>query len=197
MKRRRWNAIEDRLPLGQKRIVGVEIGVWQAKNAVRLLSVHKNLTLYLVDEWKAPEPGSSFAVSGAQMAAYPQEKFDEAKAVALARLEAFGDRARVLELDSVAAAVEIKRRRVKLGFIFIDSDHSYEGVKRDLEAWAPFLEDVLWIAGHDYGNTNGEVKRAVDEYFAGKSIDLDIDHCWFVWAHDGRAITVDEHTAVM
>ena len=191
-KRRRWNAIGDRLRLEQKRIVGVEVGVWTAKNAVRLLTMCPNLTLYLVDAWKAPEPGSSFAESKAEMASYSQEEFDTARRLTEARVEEYGTRAKIIVADSAEGAVELMRRRVNLDFVFIDGDHSYEGMKRDLEAWAPFLEEreMCWIGGHDYANTRGEVKRAVDEYFGeGPAIDLDEDHTWFVWAHDGGIVS--------
>lgn len=181
MKRRRWDAILDRVPSGE-RVVGVEVGVWHGKNAVRLLTARPDMTLYLVDPWKAAEPGSSFAESGAEMADFGQEEFDAARTHSLAALEQFGRRAKVIEMESEPAAAEIKRRRVRLDFIFIDGDHSYEGVKRDLSAWLPLARErnVLWIGGHDYANKNGDVKLAVDEVFGEANVEVDDDHCWFV-----------------
>jgi hypothetical protein len=37
-------------------------------------------------------------------------------------------------------------------FVYIDSDHSYEGVTEDLEAWYPKVRKGGMIAGHDYVN---------------------------------------------
>jgi hypothetical protein len=182
MKRRRWDAILDRLNTDE-RIVGVEVGVWTGKNAVRLLTARPQLTLYLVDPWKAAEPGSSFAESGAEMAGFGQEEFDMAKEKTLAIAEHYGKRVKVLEMDSADGAAEIAKRRVKINFIFIDGDHSYEGVTRDLNNWAGFLENdsLHWIAGHDYANKNGEVKRAVDDFFGEGRVQVDSDHTWFVF----------------
>ena len=50
-------------------------------------------------------------------------------------------------------------------FIFIDADHRYEQVKKDINAWLPKLKKCGIIAGHDYGNAGTGVKKAVDEIF--------------------------------
>lgn len=52
--------------------------------------------------------------------------------------------------------------------VFIDADHSYEGVRQDIEWWHPKVAPGGWIGGHDYGNPDprfGGVDRAVDEAF--------------------------------
>jgi len=186
MKRRRWDAILSRVP-NQQKIVGVEVGVWDGKLSNRLLSARQELTLYMVDPWKAAEEGSSFAESGAQMAEYSQERFDLSKDRAKEVAMRYGRRARIVEADSVEAAGEIQGRKVSPDFVFIDGDHSYEGVKRDLEAWAPLIgSDALFIGGHDYENNHGEVKRAVDEYFGEDAVEVDDDHTWFVKAENVR-----------
>jgi len=182
MKRRRWDAILNRIN-PDKRIVGVEVGVWTGKNATRLLMARPQLTLYLVDPWLAAVPGSSFAASGAEMATFDQEKFDAAKEQVVVLAKQYGKRIKILEMNSTDGAVEIAKRRVHIHFVFIDSDHSYDGVRRDLNNWAGFLENgsLLWIGGHDYANKNGEVKRAVDEFFGEDRVQVDSDHTWFVF----------------
>jgi len=191
MKRRRWDAILDRLPQDEKRLVGVEVGVWQGKMSIRLLTKRPELTLYLVDPWKAAEPGSSFAVSGAQMASFTQEQFDEAKALTIARVEQFDRRAKVIEANSVAGAEEVLRRRVHVDFVFIDGDHSYEGVRRDIEAWLPVLKQGTWVGFHDYGNLPNHpgVKEAVDEYFGADRIEVDDDHTAFYRIEEKKQTT--------
>lgn len=55
-------------------------------------------------------------------------------------------------------------------FIYLDSDHSYEHVKRELQIWWTRLKPGGIISGHDYTNVNnpseGEygVVQAVDEF---------------------------------
>ena len=50
-------------------------------------------------------------------------------------------------------------------FVFIDADHTYDQVKKDILAWLPKVKSGGIIAGHDYGNKGTGVKRAVDEIF--------------------------------
>lgn len=62
-------------------------------------------------------------------------------------------------------------------FVFIDADHSYEAVKKDIEAWLPKIRKNGIISGHDYGNGNPSgVKQAVDEKF--KNFQLN-GSCWY------------------
>jgi predicted O-methyltransferase YrrM len=60
--------------------------------------------------------------------------------------------------------------------VFIDADHTYEGVKEDI-SWA-VRKGVPIIAGHDYSDLWPGVQRAVDEAFRG-----DITVKGSVWCH--------------
>lgn len=55
-----------------------------------------------------------------------------------------------------------------LDFVFIDADHSYESVKKDLEAWYPKMKKGSIFSGHDYApyddHNHPGVKKAVDEF---------------------------------
>ena len=50
----------------------------------------------------------------------------------------------------------------KIDFLFIDGDHSYEGVKNDIENWFPKLNHNALVVFHDIGWAKG-VQRAVKE----------------------------------
>jgi hypothetical protein len=63
-----------------------------------------------------------------------------------------------------------------LDFIFIDAAHDYESVKKDINAWFPKLKDGGIIAGHDYTWCD-DVKKAVNEFFEGKTI-YENEGCW-------------------
>jgi predicted O-methyltransferase YrrM len=55
-----------------------------------------------------------------------------------------------------------------IDFLFIDADHSYEGVKLDISLWEPKVVEGGVISGHDY-DWEG-VARAVNEMFADRQI---------------------------
>jgi predicted O-methyltransferase YrrM len=68
------------------------------------------------------------------------------------------------EIDSVAASRLYKDD--SLDFAFIDADHSYAAVSRDIDAWLPKVRKGGIIAGHDYCNWPGfGVIEAVTERF--------------------------------
>lgn len=53
--------------------------------------------------------------------------------------------------------------------LFIDGDHSYEGVKADMENWYPALEVGGHVILHDCYDLY-EIPRAVSEFIVGKNI---------------------------
>jgi predicted O-methyltransferase YrrM len=65
-----------------------------------------------------------------------------------------------------------------LDFIFIDADHSYEAVKRDIKAWWPKLRPHGMIAGHDILEKTCGVEKAVKEIF-GNNYQI-VNNCWTV-----------------
>lgn len=163
-----------RLPDGP--VKGAEIGVYRGDMSLGLLQ-RKDLLLYMVDNWKGLEidhfkPGDqadnlNYAINQTAFA-YPR-RF-------------------ILPFDSAYAASLIPADDPELGqldFVFIDADHSYEGVKRDIEIWLPKIKKGGLLGGHDYNNPRIpegiEVKRAVDEKFPlSPPLEMGLNTCWFV-----------------
>ncbi len=76
-----------------------------------------------------------------------------------------------LKMDSVQAASLFEDGSVD--FVFVDGDHGYEPVKRDLTAWFPKVRPGGVIAGHDYGNPDFPgVRDGADEFFAALRLPL-------------------------
>lgn len=150
-----------RLPDGE--VLGAEIGVFKGHMSKRLLE-RRDLILFMVDNWL---PMPLYSVSA-----------DEQESNRLMAMRNAGRRGIILHMDSAEAAKWIPDGC--LDFVFIDADHSYEGVKRDIQAWRPKLKAGGLLSGHDYANPGEklgmEVKRAVDEI---GPVELGLDSCWF------------------
>jgi hypothetical protein len=173
----RANAILARLP--DRPISGAEIGVFAGDLSQRLLQ-RGDLSLYMVDSWAVAQPESDYAKSGDFHASLSQAQQEAFYRGALSHVEFAGDRAKVIRKPSIEAAKDIPD--ASLDFVFIDADHSYEGCKADIEVWLPKIKPGGMICGHDYNNTEYPfgVDRAVDEFCAGRALDLGENFTWFI-----------------
>jgi hypothetical protein len=73
-------------------------------------------------------------------------------------------RVTVLKMDSMAGAkAAFKTEGRTFDLVFLDADHSYEGVRGDIWAWRQVVKPGGILAGHDL-NWPG-VRQAVDEAF--------------------------------
>lgn len=175
-KRKRWDAILDRLP-NNVPLIGAEIGVLNGNTSFRILGARPLLIHYMIDPWIAPEKGSSYLLSGDDNALKPARAHEGAYKKTLKRVEFAGCRAVIMRMFSHEAVLKIKD--ASLDFVFIDGDHSYAGVKKDIKLWLPKVKKGGWIGGHDYNHPRlPGVKKAVDEAF--NNLELDDNRTWFV-----------------
>lgn len=113
-------------------MVGAEIGVYKGKFSARILDEPSIGLLYSVDSWKDVDGGELTSIM----------------AECRERLSKYGNRSRILAMDSVEAAATIGDGT--LDFVYIDADHRYEMVRRDMFAWWPKIRMGGIMAGHDY-----------------------------------------------
>ena len=134
------------------KIRGIEIGTLAGDTVVSILKEIPNLHMITID----PEP--------------QLDKIKENLGVDKNRL----------------AIVIAKSDDVKFGgmycFVWIDGDHNYEQVKRDIKNYIPLIKSGGFIGGHDYGSpAYTDVKKAVDEIFKDKQINTGDDYTWWVY----------------
>ncbi len=141
--------------------VGVEIGVFKGENAYNMLTSIPIKHLYLIDPYEAfvqhdiPKDFSRF--------------YEEAKA----RLEPFKDKITFIKKLSYEAASEIPDN---LDFVYIDGNHDYDFVKKDIELYFPKVKSGGIVGGHDFVLRYPYVCQAVAE-FRNKNKDL-IKELW-------------------
>jgi hypothetical protein len=161
--------------------VGAEVGVFGGDMSSSLL-LKPDLTLYMVDSWKGNGEGYK-GDSGDFHATLSQEDQDRYYERTQEMVRFAGDRARIIRKDSRDAAAEMPD--ASLDFVFIDADHSYEGSKADITAWAPKVKPGGILSGHDYGNTKFPkfgVTRSVTEFSkaTGWPVELGENFTWFI-----------------
>ena len=175
VKLKRWDEVLKRLPAGPCRVV--EVGVWRGALCREVLRQHKDVEMVLVDPWLAGKPGEPWYESGSKMARSTQAQVDRVMAEALESLEFACGRYEVLRDTSLFAASTFPDRTADL--VFIDADHSYQGVREDVTAWLPKVRPGGWIGGHDYQSPRFPgVARAVHERF--HRVEHGANSTWFV-----------------
>jgi SAM-dependent methyltransferase len=143
--------------------VCAEIGVWQGDFAAQILETCRPLKLHLIDPWRyTPAYERSF---------YGRSRDSQTT------LDGIHDSVQERFGSAIAAGVvEVHRQTSEAAallfpdgyfdFVYVDGNHTYEFVRRDLEVYRPKLKPDAVLAGDDYalrGWWEWGVKRAVDE----------------------------------
>ncbi len=133
----------------------VEVGSWMGRSTRALAdNMHEEAALFAVDSWC----GEGFDGYAAALADKPKDwLFDKF----VKNME--GCRVTPVRLSSLDAARGAAALSQCFDMVFIDADHSYEGVKADILAWKTLLTPGGLLCGHDYGRPCFGVTRAVDE----------------------------------
>jgi len=132
----------------KKNLVGVEIGTAQGNNALNMLKKLPIKKLYLVD------PYIPYVENGKLINAESFEKTKE-------RLSKFKEKIKFILKNSIEASKEIPNG---LDFVYIDGNHQYDFVKKDIEMYFAKLKKGGILSGHDFCIRYIDVPTAVVEF---------------------------------
>lgn len=145
-----YSFVVNKFPTGSR---FVELGCWKGMSAafmgVEIINSGKDIKLDCIDIWSE----SSYLGEGLQ-----KEFGDNLMNIFLNNIKPVSAVINVKRKDSSSAAADYDNKSVD--FVFIDADHSYEGVKKDILAWLPKVKSGGILAGHDYAWTE-EIRAAV------------------------------------
>lgn len=143
----------------------VELGAWKGRSSAFLVvearNKSTNIKIHIVDTWL----GSGEHTIGMTDGLY--EKFISN----MAPLNGHYQTHRMTTDEAVPLFED-----GSLDAVFIDADHTYDAVKRDISNWMPKVRKGGILAGHDYVHTWPGVVQAVNESISSFSI---MEQCWF------------------
>lgn len=105
----------------------VEVGVEAGWHALDIYNALQPKMLYLVDPYKQPESGNNSERSANNLKDCPNHKF--------------------IVKPSHIAIDDVPN---ELDLVYIDGNHDYDNVKRDIECWSPKVRKGGIICGHDW-----------------------------------------------
>lgn len=159
----------------QRPFLGAEIGVSQGWTSEHLLHEFPSLCLWMIDFWDSSPIESEYAKSGDSMAKLTGIEQAAKMKRATDRTEFASERRRIIKADSVEAAKGVPDGW--LDWCFVDGDHTLDGVRRDLTAWAPKVRTGGLLIGHDFLHPRDKrglwgVERAWREFCSAKTPEL-------------------------
>ncbi|HCV99131.1 MAG TPA: hypothetical protein DGJ56_07530 [Verrucomicrobiales bacterium] len=138
---------------------GAEVGVQHGEFSEYILTNWKGSTLFSIDAWQNFDEKSYIDIANGsndeQILIYANTSV---------RLAPYGQRSIVWRMTSEQAALAMPDET--LDFCYIDADHRYEAVKRDIEMWLPKVKPGGVICGHDYV-IDGEIYNKSDGSLIG------------------------------
>jgi FkbM family methyltransferase len=174
-KRELASLVNDLFPEGK----GVEIGVLRGDYSKIILERWHKGEMYLIDAWRHLD-------EYVDMNGRDDQYHYDCLLQTCKNTKQWQDRAHIIRMDSVKSANMFPDEF--FDFIYIDADHSYEGVVRDLQAWWPKIKKGGLFCGDDYIPDDGDiwltgqgdpiyagkfgVRKAVNEFVKEKNLNL-------------------------
>ena len=162
MQHRRWHWLDSQIK-DHKWSIGVEVGVLFGQNLAYLLRENPGLQMIGIDFWR-PCKG------------YTVEEMEEYKEAALVLTDLYPSRLGYVE-DSSNKAHQLLPDAC-FDFVFIDADHNYYAVYRDLLNYRRKVRPGGLLCGHDYRKEG--VYRALHNLYGHEAHEVGIDNCWFI-----------------
>ena len=136
----------------------VEVGVAAGGHSRMMLEMAKFDQIYMVDVWDAEHEYNA----GESVGWYES---------CCNLAGEYSDRCTIIR--DLSAVASLQFADASLDFVFIDADHSYDGIFVDLRMWYPKVRSGGVMAGHDYVDWAGYgVIKAVDDFVAEHGLQM-------------------------
>jgi len=132
-----------------RRSVGAEIGVWRGEFSEDIVRRVKPSCLHLIDPWVFMSSSARLDLRG--VGAKEQTDMDVIHDAVAQQFAAQISAGTVVMHRSLSADAALEFEDDYFDWIYIDGDHSYEGVLADLRAFTPKVKRGGLVTGDDYG----------------------------------------------
>jgi len=175
----------ERLGVGGTSLIGAEIGVYKGEHAQSLLETLSLQKLFLVDPYRLYNE----YLEGKSHYGVDQDPLDVAERDAKERLSPYREKIHWIRKKSEDSLGDLPN---DLDFVYIDGNHQYEFIARDLNNFFEKLKEGGVLGGHDFYNgfctEHDGVIQAVTEFSLIKKLKLSIElPDW--WVVKGRGLT--------
>jgi len=157
----------------------IEVGVWKGHSIsylAELLINRKNIKIYAVDLFDDTYLLDYYGLKGSPQEGHLWEIYNY-------NLKLKNVRHIIQDIKMLSWEAAKKFKDNSVDFVFIDADHSYEAVKKDISAWWPKIKKGGIISGHDYKQeAYPGVEKAVIEFFGSVNefkYDIGDAFCWY------------------
>jgi hypothetical protein len=156
-----------------------EIGVWQGRFSSEILK-HKPSELHLIDPWETQDVIK-------RCYSIPQKKMDNIYERVSNKFSKFNEVTLHRKFST-----DVSFPKQYFDWVYIDADHSYDAVKKDLEFYYPLMKRGGYLCGDDYNlwmnkpktgfgsDGGGGPKPAVDEFVKTHNLEIEINQSQFV-----------------
>ncbi|MEK7203823.1 MAG: class I SAM-dependent methyltransferase [Patescibacteria group bacterium] len=137
-----------------------EIGAYEGVFSERIEKICKPQKLYLIDPWTGLKDRTEEK--------YDQKHQDRRYNIVMDKFRNEISDGKVVIIRQTSDQAASKFKDEFFDFVYIDGDHSYQQVKKDLNNYYPKVKRGGFLGGDDYPIES--VKLAVEEFAKGKSI---------------------------
>jgi hypothetical protein len=149
----------------------VECGAWLGRSSYYLCEAFEakkqNVNIYIVDTWQ----GSVNELDSTHKLATQTDIFK------IFQENMMGKKYNPIKTTSQSAANFFENESCDI--VYIDMEHTYKAVQKDIEYWYPKVKRGGWISGHDYVSGWQGVVDAVNSFFKPKELII-IEDSWLV-----------------
>jgi predicted O-methyltransferase YrrM len=153
----------------------IEIGIAYGYHSEFILNKNKNINYIGIDPYKGHyDENDCFAEDVKKLfeKENQQEAFDVLYKTVKSKMKSYGDRFKIIRSKFKDCQDQIEDNSIDL--IFVDGDHTYDGVIADLEvSWKKINKNGGILCGDDIGQSR--VKKACDDFFKAKNVEYKLE----------------------